>query len=156
MKPVAPFSLLLLATTIASCDELVVFEENSAIEKATWNASDVKSFEFNIDDTVTMHDIFVNLRNGENYPYSNIFFFIELQFPNGKKSLDTLECKLADETGRWYGTSGIGDIYENRFLYYGKRQFPITGRYRIDINQAMRSPELAGIYDVGVRVARSE
>jgi len=157
MKFMVKFFFVCLAAFIfISCDDLVVFEENASIANAKWNTSDVKSFEFDITDTVRMHDLFVNLRNGENYPYSNIYLFIELQFPNGKKSMDTLECTLADETGRWYGSSGAGDIYENRFTYYQRRQFPLGGRYRIDIVQAMRTDVLEGIYDVGFRVARSK
>jgi gliding motility-associated lipoprotein GldH len=105
-------------------------------------------------DTTTLHNFYINLRNGENYAYSNIYVFVELEFPNGKKSIDTVECILADPTGKWIG-SGSGSIYDNRFLYQHGKQFPLSGRYKVNIQQGMRTDELNGINDVGFRISRT-
>lgn len=139
---------------LASCDSTVVFEENQAIENASWKASAPVLFEFEMKDTTTLHNFYINLRNGENYAYSNIYVFVELEFPNGKKSIDTVECILADPTGKWIG-SGSGSIYDNRFLYQHGKQFPLSGRYKVNIQQGMRTDELNGINDVGFRISRT-
>jgi gliding motility-associated lipoprotein GldH len=141
--------------SLVSCDSTVIFEENKAINAASWRANDPAHFEFDITDTITQHNFYVNVRNGENYPYSNIYFFIDMEFPNGKKSIDTVECFLADENGKWLGT-GVSDIHDNRFLYQHGKQFPMAGLYKIDIKQGMRVDELQGIYDVGFRLARTK
>ena len=107
-----------------------------------------------VDDTVGFYDLFINLRNENSYRYSNLYLFVEINFPNGKTSRDTVECPLADPTGRWYG-SGLGDLYDNRILYKRQRQFPLAGEYSIMIEQAMRDSVLRGISDVGFRLARS-
>lgn len=148
-------AILFCIVIFTSCDSTVEFEENKVIDKATWKASEPAHFEFEMKDTLTLHNFYVNLRNGENYAYSNIFFFIEMEFPNGKKSIDTVECFLADPTGKWLG-KGAGDIYDNRFLYQHGKQFPIAGRYKIDIYQGMRVEELEGVYDVGFRLSRTK
>lgn len=142
----------LVSIALISCDSTVVFEENVAIENANWKAASPVQFEFEMKDTTTLHNFYINLRNGENYPYSNIFVFVELEFPNGKKSIDTVECFLADPTGKWIGS---GSIHDTRFLYQHGKQFPLSGRYKVNIQQGMRTEELQGIYDVGFRVARS-
>jgi gliding motility-associated lipoprotein GldH len=112
-------------------------------------------FQFNITDTVSFHDFFINVRNGEEYPYSNVYLFMEMEFPNAKRSIDTINCYLADPTGKWLGT-GIGKLYDQRFRIRNRKQFPLAGRYTVTIRQGMRTPELEGIYDVGFRISKSE
>jgi gliding motility-associated lipoprotein GldH len=148
------FGLIGLALLLQSCDDKLVFEENRAIPESMWAADEPMLFEFDITDTVRLHDFFINLRNGEEYPYSNLFLFVEMEFPNGKKAVDTLDCPLADASGRWYG-SGLGRLFDQRVLYRSRVRFPLVGHYRVDIYQAMREKELKGIHDIGFRVAAS-
>lgn len=147
--------LILSGMLLVSCDSTVIFEENRPIAGSVWKATEPAHFEFEITDTITLHNFYVNLRNGENYPYSNIYFFIDMEFPNGKKAIDTVECFVADKTGKWLGT-GVGDIHDNRFLYQHGKQFPMAGLYKIDIRQGMRTDQLEGIYDVGFRLSRTK
>ncbi len=146
------FCLLMLS--LASCDSKMVFEESKSIPGHVWNSNQPAKLEFEVKDTLAFHNFYITMRNGENYPYSNMFVFVEMEFPNGKKSTDTVECVLADPTGKWYG-EGSGSIYDNRILYKTDRRFPLAGRYKINIYQAMREEELPGVYDVGFRLALS-
>jgi gliding motility-associated lipoprotein GldH len=155
MKRIGFFFFALMCVVLTSCDTNVVFEENTPVAGASWKAKDGVNFEFDVTDTVRLHNFYINLRNGEEYAYSNLYLFVEMEFPNGKKSIDTLNCPLADPTGRWYG-SGLGDIFDNRILYRERKQFPLAGRYKVSIFQAMRTEELHGIYDVGFRVTTSQ
>lgn len=157
MKPfsIIAWSCIAFAALLTGCDEGVVYEENKPIAGAHWKANESVQFEFDVTDTLHLHDFYINLRNGEEYPFSNLYLFVELEFPNGKKAVDTLNCPLADPTGRWLG-KGLGDIYDNRILYRQRKQFPLTGRYKVGIYQAMRTEDLEGIYDVGFRVTHSK
>lgn len=138
-----------------ACDKQAVFEENKSFDNGVWSYNDPARFIFDVSDTVSRNDFFINLRNGDAYPYMNLFLFVRMDFPNGRTSIDTLECILADGAGNWLG-SGLGDLYDNRFLYKSGRAFPIPGTYKIEIRQAMRVDDLPDVYDVGFRVARSE
>jgi gliding motility-associated lipoprotein GldH len=138
-----------------SCDDALVFEENKAIDNGVWKNTENVRLQFNVTDTVSFHDFYLNVRNSEDYAYSNIYVFLEIEFPNAKRSIDTINCFLADPTGKWLG-SGVGDLYDHRFRIRKNKQFPIAGRYNVTIRQGMRSPELNGIYDVGFRVAKSQ
>ncbi len=150
------FYFILISTSIVlvSCDDKVVFEENTSIENGVWSYKDGKSFEFDIQDTNSLFNFYVNVRNGEEYAYSNLFVFVEMEFPNGKKSIDTLECPLADAYGNWYGR-GLGKIFDNRILFRERKRFPLSGHYKVGIYQAMRTDDLPGIHDVGFRLAKS-
>jgi len=137
-----------------ACDSGRVFEENVPVDDAVWSASEPIDFRFEILDTVSPHNMYINLRNGEDYPYMNIFLFVDIRFPNGKTASDTVECILADAQGKWLG-SGLGSIHDNRILYRKNINFPVPGQYEVKIAQAMRNEELASVYDVGFRVARA-
>jgi gliding motility-associated lipoprotein GldH len=145
----------MIALLLASCDNNVVFEENKAIPNGVWKNTESVRFQFNVTDTVSFHDFYLNLRNGEEYDFSNIYVFMEMEFPNAKRSVDTINCYLADPSGKWLGT-GLGDLYDQRFRIRNRKQFPLAGRYTVTIRQGMRVPELEGIYDVGFRLAKSE
>lgn len=149
------FFLLAGMLVLTSCDSNMVFEESRPIPDHTWAVDYPVRMEFEIKDTLALHNFYLILRNGEEYSYSNIFVFVEMEFPNGKKAIDTVECVLADPSGKWYG-SGSGSIYDNRILYKQSKRFPLAGRYRLEITQGMRDEELKGIYDVGFRLARPE
>ena len=155
MRFIQVFFLFTMASIVASCDSDVVFEENKSIDGGQWDKTNAINFEFEIADTNTLHNIFINLRNGENYPFSNLYLFAELEFPNGKKATDTLQCFLADQTGKWLG-SGLGDIYDHRLIYKERKQFPMTGNYRLSLRQGMRTDKLEGIRDVGIRLTQTE
>lgn len=147
---------LCVACSLCACSDESVYESNMPIEGGVWDSKQVANFEFDIQDTVSLHDFFIDIRNGEQFEFSNLFVFIEMEFPNGKLAVDTLECPMADAQGKWYGKSGLGDLYDNRIIYKSKKQFPLSGRYKVSIHQAMRVNPVEGIYDVGFRLAKSK
>lgn len=147
--------LLVLLAGLFGCDSRRVYEEYHEIPGAVWNRNNVLNFSVNINDTITPDDIIVGLRNKGNYNYSNIFLFITITSPENKSVRDTFECYLADETGKWNG-SGLGDIYDNHFVYKKKVVFPKKGRYNFRVEQAMRVEKLEDISDVGLMIAPSK
>lgn len=144
--------MVVCAMLLIACDSKQVFEQSESIPNHTWSENAPVKMEFEIKDTMAMHNFFLVVRNGEDYPYSNLYVFVDMEFPNGKKSTDTVECFLADPTGKWYG-KGAGTIYDNRILYKHEKRFPLNGRYKITLHQGMREENLPGIYDVGFRLA---
>jgi gliding motility-associated lipoprotein GldH len=144
---------LLLPTFFISCDSKRVFEENKEISDVIWDANEKISFEVPITDTTTPNNLFINVRNADDYPYSNLYLFITTTFPNGKLSKDTLECILADDQGNWLG-SGLGDLWDNQIPFKKNVRFPVSGKYTFEIEQAMRKDKLPLIVDVGLRIEK--
>lgn len=149
-------SLLLLPSLllIASCEQNVVFQKMEKVEGEQWGMKDTVTIDFEVEDTVTFHDFYLKVRNSTDYPYRNIHFFLDLEFPNGKHWRDTVECRLADGKGNWTG-SGIGDIKDHSFLFLRKKRFPLEGDHKFRIVHAMRKEELPGIEDVGLGIERT-
>lgn len=140
---------------LISCGEPPFYEETRTFEAAEWPAAEELTFTFEIDDTQQAYDFLLNLRHGEAYPYSNLYLFMQLDFPNGKRSVDTLECVLADERGKWNGRTP-GSLVDHRIIINGRRIFPLKGEYTVHIKQAMRQDPLPEIFDVGFALEKYE
>ncbi|HSH67875.1 MAG TPA: gliding motility lipoprotein GldH [Bacteroidia bacterium] len=140
---------------LTACDSKRIFEENKNIPDNNWESSNVIKFEVPIKDPATPANFYINIRNADGYPYSNIYLFIKTTFPNGKFSTDTLECILADEQGKWLG-NGLGDIYDNQIPFKRNVRFPLAGIYTFEIQQGTRKDNVPLIMDVGLRIEKAE
>lgn len=147
------FLILAVAFLLASCDRSVVFEGHQALQASGWASDEKLHFEVSIDDTTSLHNMYVDVRNTTDYGFSNLYLFLNIEFPDGTLLRDTLECTLAEKDGRWTG-KGFGKIRSNRFLFRTDVWFPVTGEYFFSIEQAMRTDLLEGISDVGLRIER--
>ncbi len=146
--------LLLLALFIGmliSCDSKRVYDENIIVENNSWNVKNKLTFDVTISDIRQRYNVYLKVRNGTDYPYSNLFLFLHTVCPDGSVSRDTLELTLADYDGRWLG-SGISSVKFSKFLFQEAFQFKQPGKYRFEMEQAMRVKELKGIRDIGLRI----
>jgi gliding motility-associated lipoprotein GldH len=152
-------SAIVLAVLLASCSDQVVFQADVPVPDEAWDRSFTPEFSFEVNDTIRHHDLYIDVRHTGDYPFSDLFLFVDLHGPDDRHLRDTVECLLADPTGRWYG-KGTGFIFADRFeahvLYKLKNRFPASGRYTIKLEQAMRTEKLPGVIDVGVSVERSK
>lgn len=139
--------ILILVFGLASCNTKVIFSEQKPLPDAKWDVRDTVMFSLNIEDTLGLYDFVISLRNTTDYPYSNIFLFINTVFPEGQRSVDTLEYMLADQYGKWLG-SGRGFYRDNDILYRYNLRFAQPGPYRFEIVHAMRTDTLVGIDEV--------
>jgi gliding motility-associated lipoprotein GldH len=145
--------LILLTGIFVSCDSNRVFEEHIAIEKGNWNVKNRLQFDVTISDLLSRYNVYLNVRNGSEYPFSNLFLFMNTVSPDGHIARDTIELTLADYDGRWLG-SGMGSVKFSRFLLQKNVRFNQAGSYRFMMEQAMRVNELNGINDIGLRIEK--
>ncbi len=146
--------VLLALGLLSSCDDRRVYEQYADFEEDYWNVREQPEFEFEITDTVQRYNIYCNLRNAESYPFSDFRFTYTLTDSLGA----VLEKKLVTEylfdkkSGKPFGSSGLGDIYDHRFLLLKDYTFTRSGSYTLRFEQFMRADTLMGILAVGVRV----
>jgi len=145
----------LIGVVISSCDRNRIFEENQAVENNTWKSDDIKTFSFDVTDTISPVNIYVNLRTTTDYPYSNIYLFMYSLYPNGNSNKDTLEFLLAKPDGEWLGENS-GTVVEFKGMIASGGRFSTAGTYKFQLQHAMREPELTEIIDVGIRVETME
>ena len=146
--------LFLVLAVFSSCGFNYLYNELVSINDAKWYKDELAHFEVEISDSLSSHDFILSLRNNTNYRYSNLFIFMTTHFPNGNITSDTIECVLADQTGRWLG-KGWGNIKENEIILKSGLQFPLVGKYEFYIQQAMREDTLDGIESVGLIIEKA-
>lgn len=140
-----------------SCDSNRVFDEYKSVPNQ-WQKDNIVEFEFMPTDTLSSYNLFINLRNTNDYKFNNLFLIAEIDFPNGKSVVDTLEYKMAQPNGELLGT-GFTDVKENKLWYKENFTFNETGAYKIKVQHAMREngsidgvDVLEGVTDIGFRV----
>jgi gliding motility-associated lipoprotein GldH len=153
------FQLLsvVLVFLFVSCDSNRVFDDYKSVPNE-WQKSDIVQFEYTASDSVKSYNLFINLRNDNDYKFNNLFLIAEIDFPNGKSVVDTLEYKMTQPNGKLLGT-GFTDVKENKLWYKENFAFNESGTYHIKLQHAMRENRnvegidaLEGITDIGFRI----
>jgi gliding motility-associated lipoprotein GldH len=152
--------VLLLFFLMISCNDVAEFNQYKALENGAWQANKKLVFEFDIKDTISPKNLFINIRNNNEYPFSNLYVITELNFPNGTSIIDTLQYEMTDNLGNFLG-DGFSEIKDNKLFYKEKKVFPVSGKYIFNVRQAMRKngevdpiPFLEGINDVGFSIEK--
>ena len=142
---------------LGSCNSgPIVGEMNSIL--GTWNKNQIIEFTIPKLDSARNYNVFLNVRNSNEYKFNNLFLIASLYYPNGKTQVDTLEYRLAKPDGSWLGT-GLGSIKESKFWYKEYMTFKEEGFYKLTIAQAVRNngevegvTDLKGITDIGFSI----
>jgi len=140
---------------IQACQSDIVYTQYQSIDNTAWKQDNSIQFKIPIKDTLDQYNLFINIRNTKDYPFSNLYLITQMTFPNKVKIIDTLEYEMTDPEGRFLGT-GFSDIKENKLFYKEKVRFQEAGNYLFEVRQAMRKrnevqgiDSLSGISDVG-------
>ncbi|KUJ61130.1 gliding motility lipoprotein GldH [Flavobacterium sp. ANB] len=151
--------LLLAAILLFSCDKKRVFDQYKSVGSA-WHKDSIVTFDLPVLDSTKKYNLFVNLRDNNNYPFNNLFLIVAIEMPNGFTKVDTLEYEMAAKDGTLLG-NGFTDIKESKLFY--KADVKFRGHYKVHIKQAVRESgkipgvqELEGITDVGFRIEQKD
>ncbi|MBD99723.1 MAG: hypothetical protein CMO34_07760 [Verrucomicrobia bacterium] len=150
------YSLILVCFTLSSlaCNEGIVLNDHKKFEEGMWVRKNKIVFDYEISENNALYDIYLNFRHTGNYPFENIYFFIETVSPDNKFAKDTAQMILADKKGRFLG-KGIGDIFDYEFKFKEGIKFPVSGKYSIQVEQAMRVETIEEVTDFGIRIERA-
>lgn len=157
-KPV--FWIIVFASVAFSCQQNKLFDRYTSIPNG-WDKQEIVSYEFVAPDSINPYNLFVKLRTTSDYKFSNLFLVVELNYPHGKVTKDTLEYTMAKPSGELLG-SGFTSVKEHKLWFKGIDNsfvFSEEGTYKVQIQQAMRLrgiPKgiamLEGVIDVGFSV----
>ena len=151
VKSLNKFAFLVSLLLIVSCDGNKVYDEYVAINSEGWIITETIDFSVELNSTqADLYDVLIGLRNNNDYLYSNLFLFVEVENPIGETTLDTLQYLLAEPNGSWIG-NGVGSIKHNLFKYKESQNLQ-EGIYKFKIRHGMRSNILLGLEDIGVRI----
>lgn len=157
-------ALLLLSAiaVLTSCDSPYFYSEQKDFPQEFWAKNEAVVFSVPIKDTLSKNEVLINIRNNNHYPFSNLFLVSQIDYPNGRRVVDTLEYAMADKQGNWLGV-GMTDIKESELILKQGIVFPVQGVYRIELRQVMRRlgeletmAKLDGIVGVGISIEKNK
>ncbi len=149
---------LVLSLFFASCDSSRVYEQYHDFDKGLWVVSEKPEFEFAIDQPNQKYNVYCNVRNSSDYPNARFFFTYYFLDSAGTVLQQELKTELLfdSKTGKPFGSSGIGDLYDHQFKILENYKFGQPGKFKVKFEQFMRTDTLSGILAVGLRVERAE
>ncbi len=154
-KFVLLMALGLLGISFVSCNKNVVYSKYETLPEEGWRADHKLSYDIDITDANALNNVFLTVRHADSYPYSNLFVFLTTLYPDGKTTLDTLECVLANPKGEWLG-DGAGDIWDLKKVLKKNVRFSQVGKYKFTFEQGMRANPLPLIMDFGMVIEKVE
>jgi gliding motility-associated lipoprotein GldH len=154
-KSVLGLMAVICVVIFASCDRNRVFDAYVPVPDKGWSKDSMAYFVVDVPSIEQSMNLYINIRNTPQYTNSNLWLFIDVKSPSGKLERDTIECILADVQGKWLG-KGWGSLYHLKAPYMRSVKFAEHGKYEFKISHGMRSPELKGIQDIGLRVEKAQ
>lgn len=150
---------LSIAFSFVACNQPIVYNSFTEINNA-WEINDTLKFDFNATDSVQKHNIYIQLRANQEYPFTNIFILATLKAPNGHTTIDTLEYVMANPDGTLLG-EGFSDTKQSKLWFKENYVFKNKGNYTFKLQQAVREngqvnglKSLKGITDIGLEIEK--
>ncbi len=142
---------------LAGCMPSPYYQKAVSVPHTAWDYSFQPAFEFEIEDTAALYNLYFLIRHTEAYPYSNIWLWVYTTEPGDTiAERSRIEIPLAEKSGKWLGR-GMGSIWEHRMPITrndAPMVFPRPGRYEIRFEQNMRVDPLPEVLQVGLRLEK--
>jgi gliding motility-associated lipoprotein GldH len=148
----------LCAVLLTACNTNRVFERNEDLNDQSWLVGNKPSFDFMITDTAVHYNLYCNIRSEVSYPKANLYFTYYLTDSTGVEVEQKLitEFLFDKKTGKPFGKSALGDIYDHQILLLKNYKFNYPHKYTMAFEQFMRMDTLKGVIAVGLRVEKAE
>ena len=151
MKPMRILPVLAAAAamlTAASCDRPSYrLSQWHTLDNGGWAYADTLTFNNDDADTLEVGRIVVGVRHTANYPYSNLWMEMSYDAGDTVPALDTLEVRLADTFGHWYG-SGNGSSYQFTDTVTPRRR--IVPGTKVHLRHIMRMDTVPELEQIGL------
>lgn len=142
---------------ITACNEREAYYQFQELKEGDWSINQVLTFE--IDSAVltnnTPYDVSIEITNNVDYPYQNLWIFMEVNEGDTINTKSEKEFILADEFGKWRG-SGFASLYQSSHIILKSQVFTETKNRTILIRHGMKDENLHGIEKVGLKIVKSQ
>lgn len=147
------FCAAMITLLMMGCDSNRVYEKNVEFKDRTWKIAAPAAFDFQIKDATRKYNLLMDVRNSIEYPYARLFVNYNLRGDSASLAKELISVYLFDQkTGKPFGTSGLGDIYDHQFPVLKNFTFKKAGTYQMNFQQFMRQDTIPGIIAIGLRV----
>jgi gliding motility-associated lipoprotein GldH len=149
------YKILIIIFLFIACQQNLSYEKYISIDRESWNSAQKLFFPVEIKDTSVLYNIYINVRNTNDYPFSNLWLNIGTKFPDNQSFEKRINLTLADSSGKWLGQPQ-GDLNDEKILIQQNAFFQKPGTYTFSLEQIMRQDPLPGILAIGLRVENTQ
>jgi len=149
------FVVLLMVVLLPSCGSRDVYNQYESFADSNWHFDNACRFAVDIKDTSLNYNVYVNIRHTENYPFQNLWLFVESTGADSLQKSDTLELLVADIYGKWQG-AGSASLFQLAVPLSVSRRFSVPGEYKYELRHGMRDTVLVGIKNIGIRIEKAK
>lgn len=146
--------IFLIACILQACNQETLYHTFHNVPPSGWMRKDTICFDVTVCDSHTVPcQLYVEVRNRNDYPYQNLPITLTLTLPDSTVSFnDTLSLTLANKESKWTG-KGWGGIYQSSFPI-SQLQLTQPGNYQFYIQHCLDDEQVKGISDIGIRLDR--
>ncbi len=120
------------------------YDEKKNIKDADWSYKDILEFNFEISDTNSLYNIYLEVAHDAAYTAQNLYARVFVTFPNAKERADLVSLELADGRGEWLGKC-TSKKCTRRIPFMPNAAFDQTGKYKLKFEQFTRLEKVKGI-----------
>jgi gliding motility-associated lipoprotein GldH len=136
-------TVFILCLNLISCSS--VYDKTTVLENGVWTADNVIEFEFEIQDTSKLYDIFVEVNHQVDYAYQNVYCLVETFELDQRIREDLCSLELADSKGNWKSEDCNNSDCNRKIPFIIRTQFNRQGMHKIIFKQNTREANLDGI-----------
>ncbi len=147
--------ILIFLCLIACGDNTKIVDEMRDIPNASWAFNQIPDFDFDVKNTSLNHEIYLNLKISNSYPYENLYLLTHIKDPDGKITTHQVNFTLTDENGNPKGKV-TGNTISYQLPIFKEQKFTKTGKYFIALEQNLRDSVINGIQSIGVMIKEGQ
>lgn len=140
---------------LISCAKSSVFNQFDELpENHQWKQSDVKKYEFTIDDDSKLYDFKFIFSNVYDYEFASVPIDFIIENPFGKREKFSIDLMIKDASGKQVADCA-GDICDVTFKI--KEAVKLSkGTYKISISNSFKGPYLPNVIGLGLTVEKTK
>lgn len=147
-------TVFVLCLNLLSCGS--VYDETTVIENGVWTPENTIEFEFEIQDTSKLYDIFVEVNHKADYSFQNVYCLVETFELDTRIREDLCSLELADSKGNWKSQNCNDTDCDRKIPFIIRTQFNQEGRHKIIFKQHTRDISLEGINSLRLLVETAD
>ena len=151
----AKLILIALVLALTSCNMNALYDEfNRDFSDNRWEASDVKSFEFENKQSEDVCELKLHLGHIRGFQFNEVPLEVEITTPDGNSEKLSVTMKFTDESGKDIGDCS-GDICD---LFQTVKTFEKLekGKYKVAVKSKFSGPYLPNVLGVGIVVEKQK
>jgi gliding motility-associated lipoprotein GldH len=142
-KIISNIPLFLLAMIFIGCKGFH-YDEKKKIADSEWAYQDLMEFNFEISDTNSLYNIYLEVSHAADYSAQNLYSKVHVTFPDATERKQQVSIELADSRGEWLGNCGSKKC-TRRISFMPNAAFEQVGKYKLKFEQYSRLEKIKGI-----------